>query len=625
MGSLCHKVSVLSGWCLLAIVFWLVTLAADDTELLLQNRQAALAISFQEPDLSASSEPEMLQLRRELLNYYNAELTDLQSAVVLLEELLYRADRLGDPELVYEFLGALNRLLGYVSDVGRSLEILQEYQAKYQARWSSLYVANMKLREIHLLLDLGQIDKATQMFDELEPENLPSGLQPEAYLIRSRMYQRSGDFTSALHMNRRALEEQLHVEDTALILRLHFSKGALLYQLGESELALDEYLRAESYVSGPYRLLQQRAIDLNLGAAYSSLDLFEQGLERLSRAVSVAEQFNDTLTTMQSLVNMANLYSRSGAYDQALDTYEKVLELAELQQSLVGMMITRMNMGTLYLDIADLSRAEKELQLALDLSLELEAVNEFNHIVQIMSRLYDEIGDIEQVVLFLNRQIEHQRYLLERRQERLVSDLKREHALDLAERELENVRLAAVSARRTMTAVLMVLLMATVFVVSYLFQKNKNLSLLFERNLELLNTLYAPVDKDYEHEAEVEDDPLKRLYFRVKQAMEQDKLYKNPELTVGMLAQHVSSNVKYTSNALSVHGKKTFNKYVNFYRINEAKRLLLKKGNNITIDSVLESCGYRSRATFYRAFNEYAGMTPKEFVAYSQKSRTVLG
>ena len=615
----------ISGCCLLVTLLSFVTLAADETKLLLQNRPPAHPVSFQETPFIASSEPEVLQLRRELLNYNNSELTDLLSAGAFLEELLNRADQLGDPELVYEFLGALNRLLGFVPDPARSLEILQKYQAKYQAQWSSLYLANLKFREIHLLLDLGEFDKATEMFDELEAQRLSAGLQPEAYLIRSRMYQRSGDFTSALHMNRRALEEQLHVENTALILRLHFSKGALLYQLGEPELALDEYLRAELYVSGPYRLLQQGTIDLNMGASYSSLELFDQALERLSRAVSVAEQFNDTLATMQGLVNMANVYSRSGAYDQALDTYNKVLGLAELQQNLIGMMITRMNMGTLYLDIADHSSAERELQKALELSLELEAVNEFNYIVQILSSLYDEIGDLGQVVFFLRSQIEHQRFLLEKRHERLVSDLKREYELDITERELENVRLAAVSTRRTMTAILIVLLMGAVFVVSYLFQKNKSLSVLFERNLELLNTLYAPVDEGKVREAEFDDDPQKRLFFRIKQAMEQDKLYKNPELTVGMLAVHVSSNTKYTSSALSVHGKKSFSSFVNFYRINEAKRLLLEKGNKITIDGLLESCGYRSRSTFYRAFSEYAGMTPKEFLAYSEKGRRVLG
>jgi AraC-like DNA-binding protein len=69
---------------------------------------------------------------------------------------------------------------------------------------------------------------------------------------------------------------------------------------------------------------------------------------------------------------------------------------------------------------------------------------------------------------------------------------------------------------------------------------------------------------------------------------------------------------------LQVINEKTkfnFNDYINTYRIEVAKELLISPENNkLTIDTIAEKAGFNSKSPFYIAFKKHSGMTPKSFI-----------
>jgi len=75
----------------------------------------------------------------------------------------------------------------------------------------------------------------------------------------------------------------------------------------------------------------------------------------------------------------------------------------------------------------------------------------------------------------------------------------------------------------------------------------------------------------------------------------------------------VDVNEKYISQAISLYGNKSFYQFLHYYRINEARRLLLEAEDDLQIKEIMFDCGYRSRSTFINAFKEYTGMTPSQF------------
>ncbi len=109
---------------------------------------------------------------------------------------------------------------------------------------------------------------------------------------------------------------------------------------------------------------------------------------------------------------------------------------------------------------------------------------------------------------------------------------------------------------------------------------------------------------------------IQRCIEALTAAMQTEKLYLDPELTVGKVAAHLQASPKTISAVLNQHLQKGFNEFVNEYRIGEVKRQLLNPENrHLTITGIALECGFNSQATFQRVFKAAAGMTPKEFVA----------
>jgi AraC-like DNA-binding protein len=101
---------------------------------------------------------------------------------------------------------------------------------------------------------------------------------------------------------------------------------------------------------------------------------------------------------------------------------------------------------------------------------------------------------------------------------------------------------------------------------------------------------------------------------QLKNAMEIDQLYLNPELSVNKLADTIGLNAKLVSAVLNGHLNKGFNTFVNEYRVNAIKQQLLQPAfGHLTNLGIALNCGFKSEATFHRAFKELTGMAPSEF------------
>ena len=95
-----------------------------------------------------------------------------------------------------------------------------------------------------------------------------------------------------------------------------------------------------------------------------------------------------------------------------------------------------------------------------------------------------------------------------------------------------------------------------------------------------------------------------------------EKLYLNPELTVGQVANHLSLNQKLVSAVLNQHLKKGFNEFVNEYRVEEVKkRLAMPQYQHLTIAGIALESGFNSQATFQRTFKKIAQLSPTEYMA----------
>jgi len=101
---------------------------------------------------------------------------------------------------------------------------------------------------------------------------------------------------------------------------------------------------------------------------------------------------------------------------------------------------------------------------------------------------------------------------------------------------------------------------------------------------------------------------------KVEQSIVEEKMYRNPELTLTDLANQLGTNPSLLSKIINRSFGKNFNDYVNQYRVLEVKENLANPANaHLTIMSLAYDAGFNSKATFNRAFKKFTGDSPKTY------------
>ncbi len=105
-----------------------------------------------------------------------------------------------------------------------------------------------------------------------------------------------------------------------------------------------------------------------------------------------------------------------------------------------------------------------------------------------------------------------------------------------------------------------------------------------------------------------------RILTGLEQLMQEQKVFLDPEITIEKLAGLANSNRHIVSQVLNERAGRSFYDYINQYRVNEAKRLLLDpKYSNQKIASIAYDAGFNSLSAFNDVFKKMTGATPSQF------------
>ena len=128
--------------------------------------------------------------------------------------------------------------------------------------------------------------------------------------------------------------------------------------------------------------------------------------------------------------------------------------------------------------------------------------------------------------------------------------------------------------------------------------------------------------EDQEGEKEVKTDEVDAkndLFIKLKvllvSSMNDDKLYLDDSLTIHSLALKLKTNSKYLSQLINTDFNKSFVVFINEYRVEEAKRLLMDDKNKLlSIEGIGYEAGFKSKSAFNTAFKKFTGETPSSFL-----------
>lgn len=95
----------------------------------------------------------------------------------------------------------------------------------------------------------------------------------------------------------------------------------------------------------------------------------------------------------------------------------------------------------------------------------------------------------------------------------------------------------------------------------------------------------------------------------------EDKLYKDSNISLGILAQRLGTTRHNVSQVINEHFELNFFHLVNKYRIAEAKEILKNDQNrNLNIIDVAYDVGFNNKVTFNKAFKAETSMTPSVYL-----------
>ncbi len=423
--------------------------------------------------------------------------------------------------------------------------------------------------------------------------------------------------------------------------------------LGEYEKAASFYFKTIAVGEKLADTLLTARARLNLGMIYVHMQDMDKAAEMFRLSLPVFIKFNDTGNIINAYENLFITEGEIGNRDTARNYFNKALSMAVRENDSLKIYSIEMDYGNLlqnrykdyrgakqcfnsalrYVDtvsnaasyyyilyqignnemyLGNLDKAEK---LMLSAHRNLERMNLKTWVRSIeysLSRLYAQKGDFTLSDNYQEKAKKHDNELFEEKKINSISEMEVKYKTRKKEQEVEvkNIQIASQKKQLILISILAFVFASALVVVLWMTRKIKMVNHnLFERNRELTDRW----EKLKNHKTPSNNKDSK-LFNQIAELMNLELLYKNPKLTVDYVSKRVNANSKYVSQAIREKTGMNFNNYVNTYRIEEAKKILLDdESKSWSLDAVAVNCGFNNPTTFYQSFKKYTGLTPASF------------
>lgn len=128
------------------------------------------------------------------------------------------------------------------------------------------------------------------------------------------------------------------------------------------------------------------------------------------------------------------------------------------------------------------------------------------------------------------------------------------------------------------------------------------------------NRFIDKVDHEKYKSTQIPDNLGEEIFQKIQKLMIEEKVYKNPELTLKFLGEQLHQSPQVISMVINQKSGKNFNVYINQYRVEEStKQLRDSKFEHYTISAIALESGFNSISSFNTAFKKHTGLTPLAF------------
>jgi AraC-like DNA-binding protein len=148
------------------------------------------------------------------------------------------------------------------------------------------------------------------------------------------------------------------------------------------------------------------------------------------------------------------------------------------------------------------------------------------------------------------------------------------------------------------------------------FQRDAQITVELENSIVQNTNIPIEVENQQNKQTNsINDEKREILKNQMIDYIENEKVFLQKDLTIYDVAKALNTNSNYISNILNNMLDCNFVTFINSYRIEEAKKILISNEySNYTIEAISEIVGFNSKSAFNNAFKNKVGITPSDYI-----------
>lgn len=352
-----------------------------------------------------------------------------------------------------------------------------------------------------------------------------------------------------------------------------------------------------------------------LSASEALIQQYENAIRHSEEALSIINR-NPELFYMKSEIhsNLGNIYTQLFDFNRA--RYQFVLAINNLiytDDKNIDMQIY-LSYANMEMMAGQYITARKYLMLAKEISESNNNIDVAHNIYYGLYRVYDHLGPVDSALHYLSIYVDRYNTYFNIQKENEFNEILHENEKIKYENIINKKELNILRSRRTIQLFsLVILFLSTVGTITYVSKKKKDK--LYEKLVIQHQQFLDERDRESEikklkksQSQEIKDELV--IFNKIEEIMSEKKLYRDKEISLGMIAELLGTNKTYISKIINKYTSKSFYNYIHSLRINDAIKAISDTENEVVLKALIDELGYKSASPFYRAFQNETGCTP---------------
>ncbi|MCK5856682.1 MAG: AraC family transcriptional regulator [Bacteroidales bacterium] len=487
-------------------------------------------------------------------------------------------------------------------------------------------ISNQQLSHQQINELIIQYEDSLSLF--IEGSNLPN--KAIYNLSLAKLYYKQGGYNKALEYGKKALGEFKELKDTTALVYAYTTIGVIYGELDDYKIA-EEYFREIDTLA---RLANREVLMyhnyINLGIMNLDNDV-PKALDYFDKAeIYFKRKKGNNVTLVGLLNNKAVAYKRIGEYEKAIGILKNILNGIDQSHSYYVSICS--NIATNYLLLNQADSALTYIKMGLNNPAKSLYINNYVNSYRVLTEAYIQKHNPDSSIkyfrlyqlytdsLFLKKKVENiSKLRVIHETDQLLDDVKKQH---------QKITEYNAKFRNLSIGISLLIITIIIFFIYYkklqssykrIVKESVHAVLIEEENAKLIKKIEFLKKPD-----EVESNRLPSsftlekgddIFEEIITLFKMEKLFTDPDFNLSKLADRLNSNRTYISNIINSKTGDSFVKFINTYRVKEAKKLLIDSHNKIlTLDAIGKLAGFNSVSTFNRVFKIETGVTPSFYI-----------